>query len=285
MNHYIPRLITDYLIRLTKHFPSVVVVGARQVGKSTLLQRVFPDHSYVLFDPYEDIENARKDPDLFLDNHSLPIILDEVQYAPEVISAVKRRIDRDRRPGQYLLTGSQQWGVMKRMAESMTGRTVILQLEPFSLGEMADNPPKKPWLEKWLSDPSRSMQQRTDFLQLHRKTYEQLWRGFLPEAQSLPLDLIQVFHSTYQKTYIERDIRLLSEISDLHQFTRFVRLVAALTAQEINYNEIGREFRNCQPNGKAMAKSHEGNFRMARDSSFFDECNKKNQHQTERVFF
>ena len=123
-NNYIQRSISDHLTKLLKHFPSIVIVGARQVGKSTLVKHLFPKYSYVLFDPYEDIENARSDPDLFLDNHSLPIILDEIQYAPELISAIKRRIDKNRKPGQYILTGSQQWGVMEKMAESMTGRVV-----------------------------------------------------------------------------------------------------------------------------------------------------------------
>src|SRR5437016_901049 len=90
---YIPRQVTQKLLQLLEYFPSIVVVGARQVGKSTLIKHLFPNYSYVLFDPFEDVQNARRDPDLFLDNHSLPLILDEVQYAPEVISAIKRRID------------------------------------------------------------------------------------------------------------------------------------------------------------------------------------------------
>ncbi|MGA8163884.1 MAG: AAA family ATPase [Waddliaceae bacterium] len=114
---YIPRSITSHLKRLMEHFPSVVVVGARQVGKSTLIRHVFSDYAYVLFDPYQDVEGAREDPDLFLDNRKPPLILDEVQYAPEVISALKRRIDKNRSPGQYLLTGSQQWGAMTEVPQ------------------------------------------------------------------------------------------------------------------------------------------------------------------------
>lgn len=238
---YIHRLITKKLLRMLDYFPSVVVVGARQVGKSTMLKHLFPNYSYVLFDPFIDVQNARKDPDLFLGNHSLPIILDEVQYAPEVVSAVKRRIDRDKQPGQYILTGSQQWGIMKQMTESLTGRTAIIQLEPFSLGEIALNEVHEPWLAEWLRHPNILFSDHPSYLKLPRQTYEQLWRGFLPDAQTLPLDLIEPFHASYQKTYIERDIRLLADISDLHQFTRFVRLAAAMTAQEINYQEIGRE--------------------------------------------
>lgn len=236
---YIPRLITAKLTHFLQFFPSIVLVGARQVGKSTLLKHLFPHYSYVLFDPFEDVENARRDPDLFLDNKTTPLILDEVQYAPEVISAIKRRIDRNKKPGQYLLTGSQQWGVMKQMTESLTGRTVILQLEPFSLSEIAKNPPTHSWLEQWLLKPNQIPQLK--LLDLPRASYEQLWRGFLPDAQTLPLELIPAFHASYQKTYIERDVRLLADLPDLHQFTRFVRLAAASTAQELNFQELGRE--------------------------------------------
>ncbi len=236
---YIPRLITAKLLHFLQFFPSVVIIGARQVGKSTLLKHLFPNYSYVLFDPFEDVENARRDPDLFLDNKALPLILDEVQYAPEVISAIKRRIDRNKKPGQYILTGSQQWGVMKQMTESLTGRTVILQLESFSLSEIAVNQPENSWLEKWLSKTNEIAD--FELLNLPRPTFEQLWRGFLPDAQTLPLDLLPAFHASYQKTYIERDIRLLADLPDLHQFTRFVRLAAASTAQEINFQELGRD--------------------------------------------
>lgn len=239
--HYIPRLITAHLMRLLEHFPSVVVVGARQVGKSTLIKHLFPQYHYVLFDPYEDVENARRDPDLFLDNYPTPLILDEVQYAPEVISAIKRRIDRNKKPGQYILTGSQQWGVMKQMSESLTGRTIIIQLEPFALSEIAQSQAKESWLDQWMSSDQNLNILENRYLDLPRRTYEQLWRGFLPDAQTLPLDLIPSFHASYQKTYIERDIRLLADLPDLHQFTRFVRLAAAWTAQEINYQELGRD--------------------------------------------
>lgn len=236
---YIPRFTTPYLKRVLAHFPSIVVVGARQVGKSTLVKHLFPNHSYVQFDPYEDVENARADPDLFLINRPPPLILDEVQYAPEVISAIKRRIDKDKTPGQYILTGSQQWGVMKQMAESLTGRTIVIQLESFALNEIAKDVPNAPWIEKWLENPKKPLDIKC--LDLPFLPFEQIWRGFLPEAQKLPLNLIPAFHDSYQKTYIERDIRLLADISNLHQFTRFVRLVGAITAQEINYQQLGRD--------------------------------------------
>jgi len=118
---------------LAENFPIVVVSGARQVGKSTLLRHLFPDMDAVVFDPVIDIGNARKDPDLFLDNHPAPLILDEIQYAPELVSALKRRVDEDRTPGRYILTGSQQWAVLKTISESLAGRCVFSDLEGFSL--------------------------------------------------------------------------------------------------------------------------------------------------------
>ncbi len=126
------------------------------------------------------------------------------------------------------------------MAESMTGRTIVVQLEPFALNELATDQPSSLWVEQWLTHQEKALT-HTSLLNLPRQSYEQLWRGFLPEAQELLLDLVSAFHDSYQKTYIERDVRLLADISNLHQFTRFVRLAAALTAQEINYQKIGRD--------------------------------------------
>lgn len=106
---------------------------------------------------------------------------------------------------------------------------------------MAKNQPEKPWLERWLEDPESFISKKQKRLDLPYTLYEQLWRGFLPEARFLNLDVIADFHFSYQSTYIEKDIRLLAEVSDFQLFSRFVRLAAALTAQEINYSQLGRE--------------------------------------------
>ncbi len=114
---YRERLLSDRLVRLSSTFPVVVVSGARQVGKTTLPRHVFPQHDYVVFDASLDRENARREPELFLKNHPSPVILDEIQYAPEVVSAIKRQVDRNRgAPGQFLLTGSLQWQVLRALA-------------------------------------------------------------------------------------------------------------------------------------------------------------------------
>lgn len=227
---------------MARHFPVVVVTGARQVGKSTLLAKTFGEKArHVVFDPIQDVEGARRDPDLFLAGNTTPLILDEIQYVPDLVSALKRRIDRNRSPGQYFLTGSQQWGVLKSLAESLAGRAVFLDLEGFCLAEVAGSTSPASWLEGYLNDPEAFVRKSHVRLKLPHSAQEHVWRGFLPEVQSLPRASVPDFHAAYQRTYVERDVRLMADVSDWALFGRFVRLTAALTAQEINFAEIGRE--------------------------------------------
>lgn len=197
---YHQRTLTERLKRLFSVFPVVVVTGARQVGKSTLLAHTLgKDMETVVFDPVQDIENARQDPELFLNNRPPPVILDEIQYAPELIPVIKRQIDRDRRPGQFVLTGSQQWGVLRSVAESLAGRAVFLDLEGFTLAEAVDTG-RKFWLDQWLTAPGDFFRSRPGRPARTRTLFEQLWRGFLPEAQFIPLDTIPDFYQAYQRT-------------------------------------------------------------------------------------
>jgi len=241
---YKPRILENSLRRLIMGFPVVIVTGARQVGKSTLLQHVLPDWDSVVFDPAIDVGNARQDPDLFLDNHPSPVVLDEIQFAPELVAAIKRRVDRTRKPSQYALTGSQQWSVLKSASESLAGRAVFLDLEGFNLAEIAETTTAEHWLKRYLDDPDGfvgNLPGGIERIKLPRTIYEQLWWGFLPEADALDAESIGDFYRAYLRTYIERDIRLLSDVGDWQQFGRFVRLTAALTAQEVNYSQLGRE--------------------------------------------
>ena len=113
----------------------MLVLGARQAGKSTLLSHVAPDAARVVFDPVIDVGNARQDPELFLDQYPPPVILDEVQYVPDLLAVIKRRADEDRRPGQYLLIGSQNPMLLESVSESMAGRVAVLDLHFLSLAE------------------------------------------------------------------------------------------------------------------------------------------------------
>ena len=132
---YRQRHLEGKLARLRRAVPVVLVLGARQAGKSTLLSHVAPDAARVVFDPVIDIGNARQDPELFLDQYPPPVILDEVQYVPDLLAVIKRRADEDRRPGQYLLTGSQNPMLLESVSESMAGRVAVLDLHFLSLSE------------------------------------------------------------------------------------------------------------------------------------------------------
>lgn len=237
--NYQYRQLTEHLQQLAAYFSVVVLSGARQVGKSTLLAHAFPSFEVVTFDPSQDIGNARRDPELFLNAHPGPTILDEIQYAPELVPAIKRRVDMSQKPGQYILTGSQQWAVLQTANESLAGRAIFLELEGFSLSEMANT--RATWLNRYLSDPVAFTQVPLNRLATARSVHEILFRGFLPQATQLPMKLLRRFHDSYITTYIERDIRLLAEIEDRQLFGRFTQLVAAMTAQEINHSHMGRE--------------------------------------------
>jgi len=238
---YKQRLISDKLTGMLKHFSVIVISGARQVGKSTLLKHLFPEWDIVVFDPVIDISNARKDPELFLKNHPSPLILDEIQYAPELVPSIKRIVDETKRPGQYILTGSQQWSVMKSISESLAGRAVFLDLEGFSLAESSGEKSSGLWLERYLDSPEEFVKEKQARISVSGTLYDTLWRGGLPEARSLPEDYIPCFFSSYIRTYVERDVRMLLDIDDWQVFGRFVQLAAALTAQEINYTHLGRD--------------------------------------------
>ncbi len=246
--HYKSRILTDRLRGMTEQFSVVVLSGARQVGKSTLLRHALPTWTTVVLDPAIDVGGAREDSDLFLDNHPPPLVVDEIQYAPELVAAIKRRIDRDRRAGLYVLTGSQQWSVLQTASESLAGRAVFLDLGGFVLREIAERTDGPSWLDRYLDDPAGFVDRNVDArfaaanrLPLSRTLYEQLWRGFLPEADKLEEQWIADFLRGYVRTYIERDVRLIADVGDWQQFGRFVQIAAALSAQEVNRSQFGRE--------------------------------------------
>jgi predicted AAA+ superfamily ATPase len=237
---YRSRSLTARLLQLVGTFPVVVVSGARQVGKTTLLRHAFPERDYVVFDASLDLENARKEPELFLKNHPAPVILDEIQYAPELVAAIKRAVDHaPGQAGQYLLTGSQQWQVLRNLSESLAGRAAFLDLQGFSLAELASV--GHGWLAQWFAAPQDFFAWSKSAPRYPGSLHEWLWRGALPRATEIDLSLIPDFWTGYHRTYVERDARLAGEVVDWQEFGRFVRLMGALTAQEINASQLGRE--------------------------------------------
>lgn len=239
---YKTRIITEKLKKLTKNFPVVVISGARQVGKSTLLEHTFPDIETIVFDPVTDVGAAKAEPDVFLDNHPSPLILDEIQYAPTLTAAIKRRVDKaGQKPFQYILTGSQQWAVMKNLSESLAGRAVFIDLAGFCLSEISRQTKSKNWLQRWLADANELIDNTPSRLKSKRTIYEQIWRGWLPKTDFIDLELIQSYYRSYMQTYLERDVRIISDLTALQDLGKFTQLVSALTAQEVNYSQLGRD--------------------------------------------
>jgi len=239
---YLTRQFEEKVRIYAKHFKVVLILGARQVGKSTLLDHIFPDLKHIVFDPVADRFQVRSDPDLFLQNFPGPIILDEVQYVPELLPAIKRMVDQSDAKGQYFLTGSHNLMMLKQIAESMAGRVGIIELAPLSLYELAGNGNvANNWLSQYLQDPEKFIHCNHTQLNYSKGLYETIWRGGMPGVLDFPLNLVGDYFKSYLQTYLERDVRLVEQVEDLTAFSRFLGILSMLTAQEINHAQLGRE--------------------------------------------
>ncbi len=247
---YLKRLLEERLDRAAGMFPIVVLGGARQAGKSTLLAHLFGSRApATVFDPVTDVGQARADPDLFLRLTPPPLILDEVQYALELLPALKRAVDRRRgEKGLYFLTGSQQLTVLAGVQESLAGRAYLADLWPMTRGELAGA--GGGGLLDWLyAEPAPAS--GAALLERMRAAgppplprgnlLERLLLGGYPGLLELPPDAAPEWQASYLRTYVERDVRVLRDVGQPHDFSRFVRLVAALGAQEVNFSQLGRE--------------------------------------------
>lgn len=238
---YLPRHLEARIELAARHFKVIFLTGARQTGKSTLLAHLFPHVKMITFDPVQDLYDARRDPDLFLDHFPPPLILDEIQYAPELFPAIKRRVDLSPATGQYFLTGSQQFGLLKDISESLAGRAISLHLSSFTPAEEAGKGKAAPRLQDWLQRPAQACEIFQPAESQKKILSPILWRGTLPGTRTLPDALIPDYFRSYAETYIDRDIRRMGQIRETQEFARFVNLSGALTACEINASQLGRD--------------------------------------------
>jgi hypothetical protein len=239
---YKKRIYEDRLNRFAKLFKIVLLVGARQVGKSTLLSKLFPKVKLFVFDPIQDLFNARNKPDFFLQDFTPPLILDEIQYAPELLTSLKRKVDTSEDNGQYFLTGSSQLAILKTVAESLAGRVVIIPIAPMTPQEMYDSCQlDENWFLDYIKNPNTFFKDRCVYMENLPTRLEAILKGGMPGTIPLESDALSSYFSSYVQTYIERDVRLIENIENLGQFGQFLGLVAALTSQEINYSQLGRE--------------------------------------------
>jgi predicted AAA+ superfamily ATPase len=234
---YIPRSLERTLRRAAREFPVVVLTGPRQSGKTTLLKHVFgPRHRYVSLEPPDTRAVAAADPRGFLELHRPPVILDEIQYAPDLLPYVKEVVDAHRsRPGQYLLTGSQNLGMAAAVTESLAGRAAVLRLLPLSWREMAREPARP---LPWERTGSRSEPVRRGRI---APGWPAFLRGTYPELVAHPRRDAELWHASYVQTYLERDVRSIRQVGDLVEFQRFLRAVAARSAQLLDLSDIARD--------------------------------------------
>ena len=223
----IKREIEEKFKKLSKTRKIVLITGARQVGKSTFVQAMKDDNrTYITLDNLILRDLAQNNPELFLSNYKTPIIIDEIQYAPNLFSYIKMDVDKSNEKGKYWLTGSQRFELMKNVSETLAGRISILEISSLSYSE-------KKGL-KYLFNPTKIENKLSISLS---EIFEEIFKGGMPEYISENLDRDQFFND-YITTYLERDVRNLTQVGDLMKFRKFLVAVAARNGEVLNYSSL-----------------------------------------------
>ncbi len=233
---YVYRTITDALRRTSKQFPVLLITGPRQVGKTTCLRHAArASRTYVSLDDPTARELAITEPKLFLQRFPAPLLIDEIQYAPQLLPLIKLAVDAGAAKGDYWLTGSQQFHLMEGVSESLAGRVGVLQLLGFSSREIDNRGAEvKPFL------PARTESGKSQPIDL-MKLYQRIWRGCLPAiALDRKMDR-DLFYGSYVQTYLQRDVKSLVNVGDEMAFMKFLRATAARTAQLLNVAALARD--------------------------------------------
>lgn len=225
-------------------FGAVLVAGPRQVGKTTMLKKITSGVNYATLDDMVVRASAQEQSGTFFKDNPPPVFVDEIQKAPELFEQIKMMIDRDHKKGQFFLCGSQQFQMMKGVSESLSGRIGLITLLGFSLRERYGISCDVPFLPT----DEYFAQRKT---QLADISYDEVWniihRGSMPELCENPDFDWQLFYAAYVRTYIERDVRDLSEVGDSVKFTRFMTAAAASTGQLVNLASLSRDVGISQP--------------------------------------
>ncbi len=243
---YIKRHLEEIIEKVNLTFPVVLVTGPRQVGKTTMLERLAGENRrYVTLDNPLARELAISDPSLFLQRYNPPVMIDEIQYAPELLPYIKIHVDQHKQKGDFWLTGSQMFHMMKNVSESLAGRVAVIQMSGLSTSEIRG-------YEKGLfttedADLTKRLRERTP-MDL-KAVYERIFKGSMPALYETPQET-EYYYSSYLNTYIQRDIKALTQVGDEMAFVRFMTACAARTGGMVNYSELAKDVGITSPTAK-----------------------------------
>ena len=244
----IRRYLQGPILESLKHFPVVLLTGARQVGKSTLAHMLIEsawEATYVTLDDRNVLDTALRDPDGLVEGMPTPVVFDEVQKAPDLLRAIKRCVDRNRRPGQYLLTGSANIMTLSTVSESLAGRIALHTLHPFAWPELREKPIPTVIQDLFKGTDSKTVLKnlpKTPLKEYRPRLMEEMLRGGYPSPALM--DSVQArgqWFSSYRQTYLERDLLNIRSIENLPDFNRLLMLVALRTGRLLNLSELSRE--------------------------------------------
>ena len=238
---YISRHLENRILEISRSYAAILLTGPRQSGKTTMLRRLAEKENagrgYVTLDDLNERDMAKNDPKMFLQLHKPPVLIDEVQYAPELFTYIKIYIDEHHNPGDFWMTGSQIFRLMRGVQESLAGRVALLHMSPLSQREIMGVP-----CVPFDTDFDRLLAEKEQLPAVTApELFERLWLGSMPGIVSRQYPDRNVFYSSYLSTYVERDVRDLSGSVDALKFTRFITAVAARASQLLNYNALAED--------------------------------------------
>lgn len=237
--NYISRNLEKVILQVSAEYPVILVTGPRQVGKTTMLQNLMKgtDRKYVSLDDWNERNLAKTDPELFLQMHKPPVLIDEVQYASELFTYIKIHVDKTHHSGDFWLTGSQAFKLMHGVQESLAGRIAVLSMTSLSQAEICGGQ-----MTPFCIDLQALTQRSEQRIPADTEgIFERIFKGSMPALVSGQVSSSQIYYSSYLSTYIERDIRELSDSIDSFQFLRFITAVAARCGQMLNMADIARD--------------------------------------------
>lgn len=237
MTVYYERDIGVKILEALSEMPVVVITGMRQTGKSTFLQRQkgFSNRQYVTFDDFAHLQSAKSDPDGFVASDA-PLIIDEAQKCPEILTAIKKRVDKKKTRGQFLLSGSANFALLKGISESLAGRAVYFNMHPFTRRELYRHISEEPFLKRFFE----TQKLPSDKSALPVKTGDMLLGG-MPSVCLGEVENKAVWFKGYEQTYLERDLRELSQVGNIISFRNLMHLISLKTGQLLSPSQLGRD--------------------------------------------